>query len=204
MFFVKPSWIFRYIFPKIIWKKETPSKEIWLTFDDGPEPEVTSWILSTLNELQVKATFFLIGKNIVKFPELIKSIKRNKHVVGNHSFSHKNGWLTKHDTYIKDIKRCQQLMKDNNLFRPPYGKISLRQQNSINKQYKIILWDILSMDFKENITKEKIIDNVLENVEPGSIIVFHNNLKSFANLKLTLKEIILELKKNGFVFSTTW
>ena len=122
----------------------------------------------------------------------------------NHSFSHKNGWLTKHDTYIKDIKRCQQLMKDNNLFRPPYGKISLRQQNSINKQYKIILWDILSMDFKENITKEKIIDNVLENVEPGSIIVFHNNLKSFANLKLTLKEIILELKKNGFVFSTTW
>ena len=201
---VKTPWLLRILYPSIIWKKNNKNNNIWLTFDDGPCPEATPTILKILQTENIKATFFLIGEKIYENPKLYSEIISQGHFVANHSFSHKNGWLTKHDAYIEDVKRCQQLMEDNTLFRPPYGKLSFRQQKSINKHYKIILWDILSMDFKENIAKDKIINNVLENVEPGSIIVFHNNLKSFANLKLTLKEIILELKKNGFIFSTTW
>ena len=201
--FVKPSKIVQLFYPNLVWKNQTESKKLWLTFDDGPHPDVTPWILSVLNTEKVKATFFLVGRQMEEFPELVSEIKKNGHLIANHSYSHKNGWITDDSTYFQDIERCQKLMPGNNLFRPPYGKLSFTQIHKLKKKYKLILWDIMSMDFSSSSPK-KIIKNVLENIDDGSIIVFHNNIKSFKNLKSSLPNIIKELKKRDYTFSTTW
>jgi len=202
--FVKPPKIVRLLYPSLVWKKQTDSKKLWLTFDDGPHPYVTAWILSILKTENIKATFFLLGREIQKFPKIIKKIKEEGHMIGNHSYSHKNGWTTANKTYFQDIEKCQKLMPNNKLYRPPYGKLNSTQIHKLKKEYELILWDVLSMDFSNSITTSRIKKNVLDNVENGSIIVFHNNKKSFKNLKLVLKEIIVELKKRGYAFSTIW
>jgi peptidoglycan/xylan/chitin deacetylase (PgdA/CDA1 family) len=202
--FVKPPKIVRLFYPNLVWKNQTATKKLWLTFDDGPHPDITPWILSVLNTEQVKATFFLVGRQMEEFPELVSEIKKNGHLIANHSYSHKNGWITNNSTYFQDIEMCQKLMPENKLYRPPYGKLSFYQIQKLKKYYKLILWDVLSMDFRKSITTSKIKNNVLNNVENGSIIVFHNNLKSFNNLNPVLKETITELKKRGYTFSTIW
>jgi peptidoglycan/xylan/chitin deacetylase (PgdA/CDA1 family) len=202
--FVKPPLLVRLFYPTLLWKKQTAAKKLWLTFDDGPQPEVTPWILAVLKEVGIKATFFLVGEQMEEFPELVNAIKEDGHLIANHSYSHKNGWFTANKTYFQDIVRCQKLMPENILYRPPYGKLSFNQIHKLKKDYKLILWDVLSMDFNKSITTSRIKNNVLNNVENGSIIVFHNNQKSFKNLKPVLKETITELKKRGFTFSTIW
>tara|TARA_A100001234_G_scaffold217957_1_gene226156 strand:- start:830 stop:1435 length:606 start_codon:yes stop_codon:yes gene_type:complete len=200
--FVKPLAFFRFLYPSLIWKK-AGSKKIWLTFDDGPTPEVTEFILSVLKSEKILATFFLVGKDILKNQLIYQKIKADGHTIGNHTNSHLNGWKTSSKKYIQDIEKCQELMKENVLFRPPYGKITSRQILSLKKKYKLILWDILSYDFKEkNPTKLK--NNILENISDGSIVVFHNNKKSYEILKKTLKNIIIELKGMGYSFSSSW
>ena len=202
--FVKPPKIVRLFYPNLVWKKQEETKKLWLTFDDGPHPDITPWILSVLNTEQVKATFFLVGRQMEEFPELVSEIKKAGHLIANHSYSHKNGWVTGNKTYFQDIERCQKLMPENKLYRPPYGKLNFNQIHKLKKDYKLILWDVLSMDFSKSITTSRIKNNVLNNVENGSIIVFHNNQKSFNNLKPVLKETITELKKKGYTFSTIW
>ena len=202
--FVKPSIFIRKIFPSLIWKKKNIHNKIWLTFDDGPCPIATPIILKILNEEGIKATFFLIGQQIQKYPKLFHEIIAHGHIVGNHSYSHKNGWLSSNSTYFNDIETCQKLMPNNKLFRPPYGKISPLQIKYLKNKYKLILWDVLSWDFLLNNTPKKIKENVLKNTTTGSIIVLHNNKKSAKNIKLVLKEIIVELKQEKFLFSTTW
>jgi len=208
-----PNFIQRF-FPNIIWKKTTDEKKIWLTFDDGPEKEVTEFILETLKKLNIKASFFLIGKNIQEFPELTKEIIKGGHIVGNHSFSHLNGFKSKNEEYIYDIELGQKLINEKlvemgitnkiKIFRPPYGRILPRQIKRLKENYKIVMWDVFSWDFKKNISPEKIYNNVIDNVTEGSILVFHNNKKSLYNLKLTLEDTLIKLKEKGFVFSTTW
>jgi len=202
--FVKPPKIIRLFYPNLIWKKKESTKKLWLTFDDGPDPQATPWILTILNNLKIKATFFLVGEQMEKFPETVNAIKDSGHLIANHSYSHNNGWTTKNSTYFEDIKKCQALMPENKLYRPPYGKISITQIYKLKKKYKLILWDVLSMDFSDCSTPSKIKKNVLNNVENGSIIVFHNNKKSLTKLKQSLKETISELKEKGYAFSTTW
>ena len=202
--FIKPSKFIQNLFPSLIWRKEQANNNIWLTFDDGPSPETTSFILNILKEEKIPATFFLIGKKIKKHPALFQKIIDAGHVVANHSYSHKNGWLSNNLNYFNDIEECQKLMPKNKLFRPPYGKISPLQIRHLKKQYKIILWDVLSWDFSLNITPKKIKSNVLKNTTSGSIVVFHNNHKSFKNLSSILQETIQELKQKGFSFSATW
>jgi len=202
--FVKPPKIVRLFYPNLVWEKQVATKRLWLTFDDGPHPDVTPWILSMLNTEQVKATFFLVGRQMEAFPELVSEIKKNGHLIANHSYSHKNGWIIDDNTYFQDIERCQKLMPENKLYRPPYGKLSFTQIHKLKKDYMLILWDVLSMDFSNAATSSRIKNNVLNNVENGSIIVFHNNQKSFKNLKLVLKGTIAELKKRGYTFSTIW
>ncbi len=192
------------IFPSLVWRKDTNKKEIWLTFDDGPTPEITPWILKILKKENIHATFFLVGEQIEAFPDLVKSIINDGHIIANHSYTHKNGWLTSKDDYLADIERCQELIPKNNLFRPPYGKITLAQIAALKETYKLILWDVLSWDFKQNITPNRVRNNILSNSKNGSIIVLHNNKKSFKNLKPILAETIQELKKEGYSFSTTW
>ena len=202
--FVKTPKFIQKLFPSITWRKENAQNNIWLTFDDGPHQESTPFILNVLKEEQVKATFFLVGEQMEKHPELFNQIISEGHIVANHSYSHKNGWLSNNSTYFNDIEKCQKLIPENKLYRPPYGKISPLQISHLKKNYKIILWDVLSWDFSLYNTPKKVKESVLKNTVSGSIIVFHNNKKSFKNLQQILKESIQELKQKGFSFSTTW
>ena len=192
------------LFPSLVWRKETKNKEIWLTFDDGPDPEITPWILTVLKKEKVKATFFLVGEQIEEFPELVGAIIKEGHTIANHTYSHKNGWLTAKEKYIADVKKCQELMPKNKLFRPPYGKITKAQIELLKDYYKIILWDVLSWDFQQNTSPKRVQENILKNTKGGSIIVLHNNQKSYKNLHSILEETIQILKEKGFCFSTTW
>ena len=212
--FVKTPRFLQKTFTSLRWKNKTREKKIWLTFDDGPEEEVTEFILLTLKKLEIRATFFLTGEQIKKYPELTKQIIEAGHIVGNHSFSHLDGFKTKKEKYIYDIELCQKLINEKlvelgmskklRIFRPPYGRILPKQIKLLNEKYQLIMWDVFSWDFKKNITKEKLHKNVLENVELGSIIVFHNNQKSYKNLLISLESILVKLKNQGYSFSTTW
>ena len=201
---VKPPKFIQRIFNSYVWRNENSQKKIWLTFDDGPDPITTPFILKTLQKENVRATFFLVGEQIEKNPQLLKDIIKNGHVIANHSYSHKNGWATNKLNYVKDVEKCQKYMPKNILFRPPYGKITLSQSSVLKKKYKIILWDILSYDFSSKISPQKVKRNIINNTDTGSIIVLHNNKKSFNNLRIILLETIKDLKKKEFVFSTIW
>mgnify|MGYP001266508029 CR=1 FL=1 len=202
--FVKPPKLIQKIYPSLVWKIHTLKKEVWLTFDDGPDPEVTPWILQILKKHNIKATFFLIGKEIDKYPSIVEYIKKENHIVGNHSYSHINGWLYSTKTYIKDVNKCQELMPKNILFRPPYGKITPWQIRCLKNNYKLILWDILAYDFKKEIKAKDVKKNVLNNVNRGSIVTLHNNQKSWTTLQQTLEELIIQIENKGFSFSNTW
>ena len=203
MFVTIPKFI-RALFPSIIWRKDTQDKIIWLTFDDGPSPQVTPWILSVLKKEKIKATFFLVGQQIEEFPKLTDAIVKDGHTIANHSYSHKHGWFTNKEKYLEDIESCQELMPNNKLFRPPYGKITKSQIAVLKKKYKIILWDVLSYDFQQKTSAERVQENIIKNTTAGSIIVLHNNAMSFKNIYPILAKTIQQLKKEGYSFSATW
>ena len=201
--FVKTPSLTKYLFPSLVWKKNTDQKKIWITFDDGPDEKVTPYLINVLEKFNIKATFFIIGNQAKKYPELVKLIINNGHKIGNHSFSHLNGFSTNNNKYLEDVEQAKKYI-DSDIFRPPYGKITPFQIKNLKKDFKIIMWDIMSWDFKENIYPNKIYKNVIDNVENGSIILFHNNLKSYNNLKNSLEIILEKLKDKGYQFSTTW
>ncbi len=200
--FVKTPKIFFRLFPSIIWRHNTDEKKLWLTFDDGPCLKTTPLILSILEKLGIQATFFLVGKDAEKSPQLTSKILDNGHIVGNHSYSHKDGFITNNTDYYNDIEK-NTIENKSKIFRPPYGRITLRQMMYLRKKYKIVMWDVFGWDFKANKSK-KIKKNILSNVQKGSIIVLHNNSKSYLNLKESLEAILVELKEMGYKFSTTW
>ena len=187
--------------PSLRWKIETNKKEVFLSFDDSPTPEFTYWILDILSSLKIKATFFCIGESAKKYPEIINEIKQKGHSIGNHTFSHKNGWLSSTNSYNEEIEKCSTLIPKTNLFRPPYGKIFPWQIREVKKKYNIIMWDILSYDFKKNIKSNILQRNILDNIENGSIIVFHYNKKSEKILKKNLEDILKKIRERGYVFS---
>ena len=201
--FVKTPSIAKYLYPSLVWKKNTEQKKIWITFDDGPDEKATPFLVNLLGKFNIKATFFIIGSQAKKHPELVKLIINNGHKIGNHSFSHLSGYSTKNNKYLQDVEQAKKHI-DSDIFRPPYGKITPSQIKSLKKDFKIIMWDIMSWDFKENISSNKIFRNVMDNVESGSIILFHNNLKSYKNLKKSLETILEKLKEQEYQFSTTW
>ena len=201
--FVKTPSLTKYLIPSLVWKQNTDQKKIWITFDDGPDETVTPYLINVLEKFNIKATFFIIGNQAKKYPELVKLIINNGHKIGNHSFSHLNGFSTNNNKYLEDVEQAKKYI-DSDIFRPPYGKITPFQIKNLKKDFKIIMWDIMSWDFKENIYPNKIYKNVIDNVENGSIILFHNNLKSYNNLKNSLEIILERLKDKGYQFSTTW
>jgi peptidoglycan/xylan/chitin deacetylase (PgdA/CDA1 family) len=204
-YWIKTNKLIKLIFPNYVWDIPTVEKKVYLTFDDGPTPEITAWVLNQLKEFNAKATFFCIGDNIRKYPEIFDSIIINGHTIGNHTFSHYNGWKTKTSDYIENVLLCKEAIRkqttDNTqLFRPPYGKIRKSQANIIRKEgYKIIMWDVLSGDFDGRISPEKCLQNVTKNTRPGSIIVFHDSEKSHKNLVFTLPKFLTFLKQNNYV-----
>ena len=201
--FVKTPLITKYFYPSLVWKKDTDQKKIWITFDDGPDKKVTPYVVNVLEKFNIKATFFVIGNQAKKHPELVELIINNGHKIGNHSFSHLNGFCTNNNKYLEDVEKAKKYI-DSDIFRPPYGKITPFQIKNLKKEFKIIMWDIMSWDFKENISSNKIYRNVINNEENGSIILFHNNLKSYKNLKNSLEIILEKLKEKEYQFSTTW
>nr|BFF39532.1 polysaccharide deacetylase family protein [Tenacibaculum mesophilum] len=178
-------------------------KEIFLTFDDGPIPKVTEFVLDQLHLFNAKATFFCIGDNIRKYPAVFSRIINEGHSVGNHTFNHLNGWKNSNTTYINNINKCENLLshQKTKLFRPPYGKIKRKQAKQLLANgYKIIMWDVLSADFDPTITKEKCLQNVLRNVENGSIIVFHDSIKASDKLYYVLPKVLEEFSLQGYKF----
>lgn len=196
---VKTPKYIKSLFPSLNWQIKTSKKEVYLTFDDSPT-KFTYWILELLKNLEIRATFFCIGKNAERYPKIISQIILEGHQIGYHGYSHKNGLLTSTKSYLSDLMKCEKALPSSTLFRPPYGKMSFFQIRAIQKKYKIIMWDILSYDFKKNITKKNLTSNVLKNVENGSIIVFHDNKKSEINLKKSLENILVQLKNRGYKF----
>lgn len=201
LYWTKTPQIIKRLFSNQVWDIPNTENKIYLTFDDGPTPEITEWVLSVLKENNIKATFFCIGNNIEKHPEIFHKVISEGHCVGNHTFDHKNGWKTTTVDYIENIELCEKQILKSKIFRPPYGKIKSSQSKKLRKQgYKIIMWDILSADFDQTISKEKCLENATQKVTSGSIIVFHDSVKAFANLEYTLPKTIQILKEKGFVF----
>jgi peptidoglycan-N-acetylglucosamine deacetylase len=191
------------MFPKLIWDIPNDEKKVYITFDDGPTPEITNWVLNQLKLYDAKASFFCIGKNIETHPDIFKNILNDGHSIGNHTFNHLNGWKTSTDKYLENSNQWSVVSGQNTnckLFRPPYGKITPFQTSKIQKLgYKIIMWDVLSADFDQQISPEKCLENVISNVNSGSIIVFHDSVKAFRNLEYALPKTLQFLKENGFV-----
>lgn len=225
---MKPYWIktnkfIKKIFSNYIWDIPNVENKIYLTFDDGPTPEITEWVLEELKKYQAKATFFCIGKNINNHAAIFLKIIDEGHYIGNHTFNHLKGWNASTEDYLDNIALCKSeinnaspVRPDNYrdsglnsaicnlqspLFRPPYGKIKKAQSKKLRQLgYKIIMWDVLSADFDQTITPEKCLENVLQNVQSGSIIVFHDSVKAFKNLEYTLPRSLEILKQRGFDF----
>jgi peptidoglycan/xylan/chitin deacetylase (PgdA/CDA1 family) len=206
-FFINiPTWIEK-MFPSLVWSIRTSEKEIYLTFDDGPTPEITDWVLEQLKKHKAKATFFCIGKNISNFPTIFKNIINEGHSIGNHTNNHLNGWKENPKTYLDNILKSENILNayklpnKTKLFRPPYGKIKPSQiQKLKRKNYKIIMWNILSADFDIKTTPEMCVKNVLKNTKKGAIIVFHDSIKASERLKHTLPIILETLSKKGYQF----
>lgn len=201
-FWVKTSFLIKKIFSNYVWDIPNRENKVFLTFDDGPIPGITEWTLEQLKAYNVKATFFCIGDNIEKHPEIFNKIIQGEHAIGNHTFNHLKGWETSLGEYIENTRNCSSLIEKQEiaLFRPPYGKIKPSQSRVLRKLgYKIIMWDVLSCDFDQTITPEECLDNVLKNVVSGSIIVFHDSVKAEQNLKYVLPKTLAFLKEKGFV-----
>lgn len=205
-FWIKTNYFVKKIFPNYVWSIPNNEKKVYLTFDDGPTPEITAWTLEQLKKHNAKATFFCIGKNIQEHPEIFKRILIEGHAVGNHTFDHLKGWKTPTESYLKNVALCQSEMANQNLhiatlFRPPYGKIKASQSKEIRQMgYKIIMWDIISEDYDQQVSRKKCLENVTKNIESGSIIVFHDSIKAFQNLEFALPKTLEFLSKNGFVY----
>lgn len=207
---VKTNRFIKLLFPKYVWDIPNHENKVFLTFDDGPTPEITEWVLDQLQQYDAKATFFCIGNNIEKNPEIFQKIIDENHAVGNHTFNHLKGWETDTNKYVVNTRKCSLFMREKGkvvsdkgdtfeLFRPPYGKIKTSQSIALRRLgYKIIMWDVLSRDFNNSIKPEKCLKNVLKNVETGSVIVFHDSIKAAQNLKYVLPKTLAFLKENGF------
>ena len=225
---VKTPGIVQSIFRKYKWRfhsdkksEHGQDKEIYLTFDDGPTPEITPWVLQKLSEYKAKATFFCIGENVKKHPEIFQKIITDNHSIGNHTNDHLNGWKTSKRDYLDNIEKAEKRLRfavsgltssvykqkanksqlSTNLFRPPYGRISPNCVNQIlRKGYKIIMWDVLSGDFDLSLSKENCLQNVLKNANHGSIVVLHDSEKSFKNLEYVLPRTLEYFTEKGYVF----
>ena len=196
-YWIKTPRIVPLIFFKLLWRFSPYKPVVYLTFDDGPNDSTTADILKILEKEKVKGTFFCIGNNVVKNPEVFQEIIDKGHRIGNHSMSHVNGWKVMKNTYLEDIEKADKIIKSN-LFRPPYGKLNFRSTSQLKKKFEIVMWDINSGDFDKALSYSQVIENVLKNARNGSIIVLHDN-KKFKHLSLNaLLPIIKGLKNKGF------
>lgn len=198
---IKAEKIGAILFRDLIWKFQGREKELFLTFDDGPEPNVTDWVLEILQKYDAKATFFCLGKKVEENPKLFSDIIAKGHSVGNHTYSHLKAWSTAGKNYISDVKRASKYI-ETNLFRPPYGKIRPHQVKELKKDFKIVMWDILAKDYDKRVSEQTCLRNVINYAESGSIIVLHDSLKAKEKLQYVLPRILEHYSNLGFRFSS--
>ncbi len=207
LYFTKTPVLLKKIYPSCIWNMNRQEKKIYLTFDDGPHPEATKYVLDTLKQFDARATFFCIGKNVATHQELYRRIIDEGHAVGNHTHNHVNGWKTPNEEYIRDIALARKYI-DSTLFRPPYGKISRFQVRLLTatenvKQpvaFRIIMWDVLSADFDLSVSAEKCASNVISKAKAGSIVVFHDSEKALPRMKPALLKTLEHFTTEGYRF----
>lgn len=200
MFIEQPPIAYRLLFPEAIWRlKKHSDKAVFLTFDDGPIPEVTPWVLDTLDRYGIKATFFMVGDNVARHPELYEEVLRRGHAVGNHTMHHLQGMHTSTYRYMHDISEANHLIKSS-LFRPPHGLIKWKQARAIRDRYNIVMYDLVTRDYSKKMTPEKVFNNVRRYARNGSIIVFHDSLKAERNMKEALPKSIEWLLARGYTF----
>ncbi|MEO7833745.1 MAG: polysaccharide deacetylase family protein [Ginsengibacter sp.] len=192
LYLKKTPWVLKKLYPERVWNIKTSEKILYLTFDDGPHPEATLFVLEELKKYKAKATFFCIGKNVKENFPVYTQMVSDGHKPGNHTFHHLNGWKTDDKKYLNDISEAAKII-DSNLFRPPYGRITKFQSKAISEgklHLKTIMWDVLSGDFDPAVSEENCYLNVINNAEPGSIIIFHDSAKAFSTLKYALPRIL--------------
>lgn len=210
------STVGKVIFPSLLWNFDIKEKIIYLTFDDGPIPEITPWVLKKLRDYNAKATFFCIGDNVAKYPEIFKMVLQDGHAIGNHTYNHINGWKTDKKNYTENIlkadaviqnfsniynKKALSPLRGIKLFRPPFGRITVSQIKNLSKlDYKIVMWDVISGDYDQNKGYESCLRNVIKHTRPGSILVFHDSAKAFKNLQRVLPEVLGIYSRRGFEF----
>ena len=219
---VKTPLVVKKMFPNYIWNMPTTNKTLYLTFDDGPTPEITQWALNTLKTFNAKATFFCIGSNIEKHPDIFQIILNEGHGIGNHTHNHLKGWNTKTKTYLENVELCEAIFKTQilnskfqklqskvcklqtancKLYRPPYGQITPKQgKKLIAKGYKIVMWDVLSFDWDKTVSKADCLNNVISKATDGSIIVFHDSVKAAKNMQYALPKVLEHFNEKGYQF----
>ena len=208
MRFYKTAWWVRQVLPQYTWKVDTEEQVIFLTFDDGPIPEVTEYVLDQLEQYQAKATFFCVGDNVRKHPDIYNQVIAAGHQVGNHTFHHLNGWKTNDGVYLENIGQCRQIMQaqaeveltSKPLFRPPYGKIRKNQMKQLSADYQVIMWDVLTYDFDAQLSPERCLEKAIAHTTAGSIVVFHDSVKSIDKLKWVLPRYLQHFTELGFGF----
>ena len=200
MYLAKTPWIVKKLYSNYVWNMNKNDKIIYLTFDDGPHPTITNFVLDILKKHNAKASFFCIGKNVELYFDVYNRIINEGHTVGNHTQNHLKGWQTKDEIYLKDIEQAATNI-DSKLFRPPYGRITKFQSSLLIEQgYKVIMWDVLSGDFDINLSKEKCAENVLLNATNGSIIVFHDSEKAKERIEYALPKVLEYFSNLGYEF----
>jgi peptidoglycan-N-acetylglucosamine deacetylase len=196
-----PKWV-KKLFPDSIWELPETPKTLYLTFDDGPHPKITSFVLDELLKYNARATFFCIGKNVLENPLIYNRILEEKHAIGNHTHNHLDGWKTPKAEYLQNIEEAAKHI-DSDLFRPPYGRITTKQHKDLRKgdsPFRIVMWTVLSGDFDVNITPKQCCENVIKNAESGSVIVFHDSEKAYERLRYTLPLVLKYFSEKGYQF----
>ena len=200
MFIEQPPQLIRYLYPSAIWRMDKDERAVYLTFDDGPIPRVTPWVLDILDRYGIKATFFMVGVNIRKHPDEFRMVVEKGHRIGNHTFNHIRGLSYDINSYLENTDKACRMMMNTNLFRPPHGYMSPKQYAELKKRYKIIMWDLVTRDYNRKFNGEQILQKVKKYVRNGSIITFHDSLKSEENIRYALPKAIEWLMEQGYEF----
>jgi len=199
MIIEQPAIYLRWLYPKALWRMDRHEKAVYLTFDDGPIPESTPFLLATLRRFDIKATFFMVGDNVRKYPELYQQILDEGHQVGNHTHNHIGGFSHTIKKYSYNVEKANAYIKSR-LFRPPHGWMRLSQYAWLSRKFKVVMWDVVTRDYSKWMTAQDIVDNVKHYSRPGSIITFHDSLKSIDKLRTALPESLQWLKEQGYEF----
>lgn len=200
MFIEQPPQLIRCLYPSAIWRMDKDKKAVYLTFDDGPIPRVTPWVLDVLDRYGIKATFFMVGDNIRKHPDEFRMVVERGHRIGNHTFNHIRGLSYDINSYLENTDKACRMMMNTNLFRPPHGYMSPKQYAELKKRYMIIMWDLVTRDYNRKFTGEQILQKVKKYARNGSIITFHDSLKSEENIRYALPKAIEWLMEQGYEF----